>query len=474
MTRSKATLGLTIAIDVILINVAFVLSYIIRYDLDVPYPVPPQFDAPFVPYYVPFAALLTVLCLLMYRIDGLYDRHRRRRPLEEIYRIGSGTATSIVAMLAITFFVQPEVYSRGMLIVAGVLIVASLTLTRLIEHLVLAARRRKGIGVEQVLVIGAGEAGRAVMQTILASPGLGYRIAGYLDDDPNKKNGLGRIKHLGELSQLEGVLTEFKIDEVIVTLPWQYYRKIMHIMDVCDKARVRCRLVPDVFQRRMYNVDIENLNGIPLISPGPDRLPSEAYFAKRAGDILLSIIALPFFLVLLPIIAVLIKLDSPGPVFFKQERIGKDGRAFTVYKFRTMVDGADMMKSKVAHLNRFKGDTLLKVVNDPRVTKVGRFLRRTSLDELPQVINVLRGEMSWVGPRPNTPDEVVKYEVWQRKRLNVLPGITGLWQVSGRSDVPFDEMCLLDIFYIENWSLGLDARIILQTIPRILFGSGAY
>ncbi|HQE17620.1 MAG TPA: hypothetical protein PK607_03885, partial [Aggregatilineales bacterium] len=119
MTRSKATLGLTIAIDVILINVAFVLSYIIRYDLDVPYPVPPQFDAPFVPYYVPFAALLTVLCLLMYRIDGLYDRHRRRRPLEEIYRIGSGTATSIVAMLAITFFVQPEVYSRGMLIVAG-------------------------------------------------------------------------------------------------------------------------------------------------------------------------------------------------------------------------------------------------------------------------------------------------------------------------------------------------------------------
>ncbi|HQE17619.1 MAG TPA: sugar transferase, partial [Aggregatilineales bacterium] len=170
----------------------------------------------------------------------------------------------------------------------------------------------------------------------------------------------------------------------------------------------------------------------------------------------------------------LIKLDSPGPVFFKQERIGKDGRAFTVYKFRTMVDGADMMKSKVAHLNRFKGDTLLKVVNDPRVTKVGRFLRRTSLDELPQVINVLRGEMSWVGPRPNTPDEVVKYEVWQRKRLNVLPGITGLWQVSGRSDVPFDEMCLLDIFYIENWSLGLDARIILQTIPRILFGSGAY
>ena len=151
-----------------------------------------------------------------------------------------------------------------------------------------------------------------------------------------------------------------------------------------------------------------------------------------------------------------------------------DGKSFMFYKFRTMVDGADQLKDQVAHLSKYKDDTLLKVPNDPRMTRVGRFLRRFSIDELPQIINVLRGEMSWVGPRPNTPDEVQQYEPWQRKRLSVLPGITGLWQVSGRSDIPFAEMCLLDIFYIEDWSLSLDLRILLQTIPHVIFGNGAY
>lgn len=473
MTRSKTALWVTIATDAVLINVAFVLSYIIRYQLDIPYPVPPEYDAPFTPY-IPFAALMTVIALLMYRIDGLYNPTRRRRPLGEVHRIVTGTATSIIAVMAVTFAVQPLYYSRGMMILAGALTIVLLSGARLVEYLVIAARRRRGHGVEQILVIGAGDAGRAVMQTMLADPALGYHIAGYLDDDPEKQKGLGRIKSLGELQELPGVLGEYAIDEVIVTLPWQYHSKIMSIVDICDAANVRCRLVPDVFQRRLYNVDIESLNGIPLISPGPDRLTSSAHLAKRAVDLLLSLLALPAFLILLPVIALAIRLDSPGPIFFRQERIGKDGKPFFVYKFRTMVNGADLMKAQVAHLSKYKGDTLLKVPNDPRVTRVGNFLRRTSIDELPQVLNVLRGEMSWVGPRPNTPDEVSKYNGWQHKRLNVLPGITGLWQVSGRSDVPFDEMCLLDIFYIENWSIGLDMRIILQTIPHVLFGSGAY
>lgn len=473
MTRTKATLGLTVAVDAILINVAFVVSYVVRYQLELPYPVDPRFDAPFTPY-IPFAALLTVLCLVMYRIDGLYNPVRRRRPLGEIYRIINGTATSIIAVMAITFFLQPLVYSRGMMVLAGVLIGVFLSAARLAEHVIIGARRRRGIGVERVLVVGAGDAGRAIMQTMLADPGLGYRITGYLDDDPQKQNGLGRIKNLGGLDQLTGALGECEIDEVIVTLPWQYHGKIMHVVDICEQANVRCRIVPDVFQRRLYNVDIESLNGIPLISPGPDRLTSGAHLTKRAVDVLLSLLALPLFLILLPIFALLIRLDSPGPIFFRQERIGKDGKPFYVYKFRTMVNGAHLMKAEVAHMSKYQGDTLLKVVNDPRITRVGRFLRRTSIDELPQLLNVLRGEMSWVGPRPNTPDEVMQYDRWQHKRLNVLPGITGLWQVSGRSDVPFDEMCLLDIFYIENWTLGLDIRIILQTIPHVLFGSGAY
>jgi lipopolysaccharide/colanic/teichoic acid biosynthesis glycosyltransferase len=169
----------------------------------------------------------------------------------------------------------------------------------------------------------------------------------------------------------------------------------------------------------------------------------------------------------------LIKLDSSGPIIFKQRRVGKDGHVFDVYKFRSMVEGADKMQADLADQNEAEGP-LFKMKNDPRVTRLGRIIRQTSVDELPQFINVLKGDMSIIGPRPGTPDEVAQYEPWQQERLSVPPGITGLWQVSGRSDVPFDEMCLLDIFYVDNWSLDLDIRIFLQTILYVLTGKGAY
>lgn len=473
MSRQKASQGLIVLVDVILINVAFVLSYIVRYQLELPYPVEAQYYATFVPY-IPFAILLTALCLLMFRIGGLYDARRRQRFLNKTYSIVNGTFTSIVIIMAITFFLQPLVYSRGMLVLAGVLIVFLLVSIRLVRHIRMHVRRRKGVGVDRVLIVGAGEVGRAVIRTILAEPVLGYRVVGYIDDDPSKGDGLGRIKSLGGLEQLSSILAAEEIDEVIITLPWMYHRKIMQIVEVCERARMRVRVVPDVFQRRMQNIDLDSLRGIPLISPAPVQLSHSDLLIKRAIDLAISIVALPFFAVIFVIAGLLIVLDSRGPIIFPQERIGRDARPFRIYKFRTMVVGADDMKDQVAHLSRYQGDTLLKVPDDPRVTKIGRFLRRTSIDELPQILNVLRGEMSWVGPRPNTPDEVEQYEPWQRKRLGVLPGITGLWQVSGRSDVPFDEMVLLDIFYIENWSLDLDIRILLQTIPYVIFGFGAY
>jgi exopolysaccharide biosynthesis polyprenyl glycosylphosphotransferase len=473
MVRHRAARAGILVLDATLINVAFVLSYIVRYQLELPYPVDPQYDAPFHPY-LPFAVLLTLLCLAMYAIDGLYTVRRRPRLVSQIYRVINGTTTSIVIIMALTFFLQPLVYSRGMLVLAGALIILFLSLARLTSHAVTLRRRRKGIGVERVLVVGAGEVGRAVMRTILADPMLGYQVAGYLDDDPSKGNGLGRIKSLGTLDNLAGAISEAGVNEVIVTLPWMYHRRITQIVEFCEHEGVRVRVVPDVFQRSMRSLDLDSLSGIPLITPVGDRITSGARLAKRTTDLVLSVVVLPFLALIYVVAAVAIKLDSRGPVIFRQQRIGKDGHPFEVYKFRTMIQGADKLKDQVAHLSKYQGDTLLKVPNDPRMTRVGRFLRHMSIDELPQVINVLQGEMSWVGPRPNTPDEVEQYEPWQRKRLSVLPGITGLWQVSGRSDVPFDEMCLLDIFYIENWSLELDIRIILQTVPQIIFGNGAY
>jgi exopolysaccharide biosynthesis polyprenyl glycosylphosphotransferase len=223
----------------------------------------------------------------------------------------------------------------------------------------------------------------------------------------------------------------------------------------------------------MGRVDLDTLSGIPLIGTAPVRLSQGAFLVKRVIDLSISILAIPFMAILFAVVALFIKLDSPGPVIFKQRRVGKDGRSFHVLKFRSMVEGAEQMQADLEDLNEADGP-LFKVKRDPRVTRVGKWLRRTSIDELPQLINVIRGEMSIVGPRPGTPEEVAQYEPWQMQRISVLPGITGLWQVSGRSDVPFEEMVLLDIFYIENWSLDLEIRILLQTVPYVLLGHGAY
>ncbi len=473
-SRRQILQTLLAGLDGALINLAFVLSYVVRYRLGIPYPVDPRYDAPFYPAYIPYAALLTILCLIMFQIDGLYERRRARRWLDELYRLVSGTMTSIVIIMAITFFVQPLIYSRGMLVLAGILIVMVLSMARLIQRIIVVRLRRRGIGVDRVLIVGAGEVGRAVIRSLLANPGLGYQIVGYVDDDPSKgDSSLGRIKGFGGIDRIADVVASEHVDEVIVTLPWMYHRKIALIVSECERENIRVRVVPDVFQQRMQRVDLDSLNGIPLIGAGPAKMSSSALLIKRVVDLLLIGLTLPLVLLLFGVVGILIRLDSPGPVFFTQPRVGRDGRLFRIIKFRTMVVGADKMQAELANLNEADGP-LFKIRDDPRRTRVGRLLRRTSLDELPQIINVLLGDMSLVGPRPGTPEEVQQYEPWQRERISVRPGMTGLWQVSGRSDIPFDEMCLLDIFYIENWSLDLDIRILLQTIPTALFGNGAY
>lgn len=466
----------TFVSDIVLINLMYWVSYFVRYQLEFPYPVPPQYEAPFGPY-IPYGLFLMLLCLLGFNFNALYEaRRRKHRWIDDFYTIINSTATSIVIVMAVTFFLQPPFYSRGMLVLAGVLIILALGAERLVIKLIQNNLRRRGIGVEHILIVGAGETGRAVWGTVLADATLGYRVVGYLDDDPEKANTkLGNTPGLGRTSDLKDVLKVNDIDEVIVTVPWDNHRKIMRIVNQCNDVGVRVRVVPDVFQQRLHNIDLHSLNGIPLMG-GADvvTLSKTDRLLKRFVDYLLCVLIMPVFLLLFGIISVLIKLDSPGPVIFRQKRIGKNGRQFDLFKFRSMVDGADRLKAQLEPDDPTDRVYSVKRPDDPRITRVGKWLRTTSLDELPQVINVLRGDMSLVGPRPNTPDEVAKYHTWQKKRLSALPGITGLWQVSGRSNMPFDEGCLLDIFYIENWSLDLDFRILLQTIPRVLFRDGAY
>jgi exopolysaccharide biosynthesis polyprenyl glycosylphosphotransferase len=308
----------------------------------------------------------------------------------------------------------------------------------------------------------------------VARPGLGYRIVGFVDDNPEKGNSnIGRFEGLGPIKNLAALIEEQDVDEVIITLPWMYHRKIMGVVRACERRNVNVHIVPDLFQMSLSRVDVDDLGGIPLVGVREVGFGQKVRTIKRALDIAGAALGLTLGAPFLGLIAAAIRLDSPGPIIFRQTRVGANGELFEMYKFRSMVEGAEEELDELRDLNEVDGP-IFKMRDDPRVTRVGRILRRTSLDELPQLWNVLRGDMSMVGPRPPLPSEVTEYIEWHKKRLEVRPGVTGLWQVSGRSLVSFDEQCLLDIYYIENWSLWLDFKILLRTIPQILFGNGAY
>jgi exopolysaccharide biosynthesis polyprenyl glycosylphosphotransferase len=258
-----------------------------------------------------------------------------------------------------------------------------------------------------------------------------------------------------------------------VALPWRSIEKIMDIMDQCEQLGVPARIVPDLFQLRLNRVDVDDLNGIPLIGVRDVSIRGWNRAIKRVVDIVIAAVGLILAAPVMGVASILIRWDSPGPVLFPQVRIGRDGRPFTIYKFRSMIVGAEAAQAQLRMINEATGP-LFKIRRDPRMTRIGRWLRRLSIDEIPQLWNVLKGDMSLVGPRPAVPSEVAQYQPWHRKRLQVEPGMTGLSQVSGRSELTFDEMVMLDLFYAENWSLGLDFKIILRTIPTIIMGTGAY
>ncbi|MCB0082723.1 MAG: sugar transferase, partial [Caldilineaceae bacterium] len=346
--------------------------------------------------------------------------------------------------------------------------------SRLAILLTLNRLRRYGVAVERTVLVGAGDVGRMVMRNIAAQPELGYQLIGFLDDNPHKGHtDIGRFRALGEIDNLESLLATQNIQRVIICLPWQSHRTAQRLLRVCNQAGVFAQVVPDLFHLTRNQMQVEQLNGIPLISTNSATIQGWNLFLKRVTDIVFTLSGAVLCLPLAILIAIAIRLDSPGPVIYIQTRIGRNGRPFRCFKFRSMVSQADQLRRHISDLNEATGP-LFKVRDDPRLTRVGRFLRRYSLDELPQFINVLLGDMSLVGPRPNLPSEVDQYEEWHKKRLSASPGITGLWQVSGRSDLTFDEMVLLDIYYVENWSLLLDLSIILRSIPAVLRAKGAY
>ncbi len=459
--------------DVALIWLGFALAYVARYKLQLFRPLDPVAAHSLLDY-APFMLALALLLPLAFRFSRVYPYRRARGLIEEVYNIGTATTLGMMMLIVATLFFRGQLYSRLIFLYAAVLIIGLLALNRLVIKLALGHLRQFDVGVERLLLVGAGDVGRMVMRNVVARPELGLRLIGFLDDNPHKnRTDIGRFKALGSIDNFGRVLDRTRVDRVIICLPWQSHRTVQRLLRLCERKGLRAQVVPDFFQLTMNQMEVESLNGIPLIGTREISIQGWNLVLKRTMDVVISLLLGLFALPLLALIALAIRLDSPGPILYEQLRTGKNGKPFRCFKFRSMVSDAEGRLGEVAAFNEATGP-LFKMRDDPRRTRVGRMLRRFSLDELPQLYNVLRSEMSLVGPRPNLPSEVAAYSEWQRKRLAVSPGITGLWQISGRSDLTFDEMVLLDIYYIENWSPALDLGLLLRSLPAVARGRGAY
>jgi exopolysaccharide biosynthesis polyprenyl glycosylphosphotransferase len=339
----------------------------------------------------------------------------------------------------------------------------------------------RGIYVDRVVVVGAGDPGRRLMQALIGIPALGYRVVGYVDDTlPGDgiavatETGLARADRLGASEDLERVVEEYDVDEVIIALPASQNGRVLDVIEHCRKRDVRFKVVPDLLQLSLDRVDIGEVAGVPLIGLKEASIRGFNYVIKRGIDIAIAATVLTVMAIPMALIALIVRLGSPGPALYQQPRVGRDGQVFTLTKFRCMVENADEQRAELMAMHDYMDPRLFKLRDDPRLTRAGRWLRRLSLDELPQFVHILRGQMSVVGPRPQLPEEVETYEEWHRQRLLVTPGLTGLWQINGRSNLTFDEMVRLDLYYAEHWSPWLDLKIVLRTIPAVLTGRGAY
>jgi exopolysaccharide biosynthesis polyprenyl glycosylphosphotransferase len=338
--------------------------------------------------------------------------------------------------------------------------------------------RRNAAYLQNTVIVGAGDVGQLVAKKLLHHPEYGINIVGFIDSAPKERQGdLQHLAQLGSPERLPAIIRMFDVERVIVAFSADSHEKSLELIRSLKDLDVQIDIVPRLYEMVGPAIEIHTVEGLPLIGLPPLRLSRSSQLLKRAMDLVLSVVGLVLLSPFLALIALAIKLDSPGPVFFGQIRMGRGDKTFRMWKLRTMSADADERKAEFAHLNKHAqngGDPrMFKVPNDPRTTRVGRFLRRYSLDELPQLVNVVRGEMSLVGPRPLILDEDSHVREWARQRLNLKPGVTGPWQVLGRSGIPFHEMVRLDYLYVTGWSLLNDLKLILRTLPAVAQGRDA-
>ncbi len=448
----------------------------------------------FVPYagILVFAVVARSLMLLYQRVYNFAGAFSYTREAIKIFKAVAVSSLLIVAWAFLFrggFTFREFSYSRAVFVLDFLFAIAAFTLFHLLLRFIQARFRERGINLLPTLVVGTNSEALQTIRELRERRDLGYRVVGVVagnggQADPAFEREAG-VPMAGSIGDLAELIRELEIQEVVITdntIPRD--RLFEAMMQIGRGQRVEFRFAPSLFNLLPQKTSVEQIGILPMVRLFREPLTEVQRFVKRISDIVIAAAAIVILTPVWLVVALLIKLDSKGPVFFRQERVGMDGRIFLCYKFRTMRADADEELHREAYRKNIDGSpeadgggpgepVFGKVKADPRVTPFGQHLRRSSIDEIPQLLNVLKGDMSVVGPRPPIPYEVKEYEAWHRQRLDMKPGITGLWQVSGRSRLPFEEMVRIDIFYIENWSIWLDVKILLLTLPAILRGDGA-
>ncbi|HYJ88127.1 MAG TPA: sugar transferase [Pyrinomonadaceae bacterium] len=448
------------------------------------------------PKFAPYGALLPFVVFIRLSAMRYYDLYRMRGEysfVDDGSRVFKATAIGSLLIVAAAFLYRGGFdyrafsYARGVFVLDFAIALACYQTLRILIRAAQTSFRQRGINLIPTLVVGKGPEAAFCIREMRERPSLGYRVIGSVESRSVESNPAGNYEGVPVVSDLAGLpeaIRKTGANEVIITDPNVDGDALFDVMMRCGRRRgVEFRIAPNLFNCLPSKTEVDQIGALPMIRLFREPLSDFARGVKRFSDLVIASLTLAVFSPFWLLIALLIKLDSKGPVLYQQERVGMDGRIFLVYKFRTMSMNGDseihreyQRKFIAGHAEANLGDSnrpTYKLRNDPRITRVGRALRRFSLDEVPQLFNVLRGDMSIVGPRPPIPYEVEAYELRHRKRLDMKPGLTGLWQVSGRNRLPFEEMVKLDLFYIENWSMLFDLKIILRTVLVMLRGDGS-
>jgi exopolysaccharide biosynthesis polyprenyl glycosylphosphotransferase len=437
---------------------------------------------PYLPFGMPIAAQYTRLPLIIYTLVAVIwsvvflllsvYTPRTLRAVDEAQLIIVAVTLATLTLAGVLYFSFREI-SRLQILTFYLFDLISLVGYRLAMRLALKLRNQPPYARRKVLVLEAGEAGRDVMRMIKRYQWAGLEPVGFLDSELSPQTELEGFPVLGGIEEVTHHVETEGINEIVVALPMRAHDRFVDLIAELQGLPTRVRILPDYYKTTLFRTKVDDFAGMPMITLQQPMLNRFERQVKRGFDLVAGAITLVLTLPLVALIAVAIRIDSPGPVIFRQQRVGENGRLFWMYKFRSMVKGAEKLEGEMTRVVE-EVELLDKRPNDPRVTRVGRFLRRTSLDELPQLLNVFKGEMSLVGPRPELPWMVEQYEPWQWQRFAVPQGITGWWQINGRSDKPMYLHTDEDMFYIQHYSLLLDIQILWRTIGVVFRGKGAY